>query len=477
MTHFLDSFPFDFSRPEARELRDTLAVHLSGKKEVRAVVTAVQPTLLLNLDLEQAPRLLWHELLTLGRNADVLRPLLERASEFAGAALTRELARITGEGLPVAPRRVRPPVRPPVRVARALDHRVLEFGREGAVHDPYALPELGTQRYFLRDAEGRYQPPVAWDWADVAMREELAAVLTGDPRRREVMQLGGRLWRFLEDSGGIGETKALRAPKGTGRAGVKLTIRSAAAELGCLPWELATVGASGEFLGELPNVLMHYEVVDPAPSPPPEPGSSGVLFAWSSAGGQVPAGAHIAAISEALSARAFVPEEDVLPHVGTRALSAGLRSRRPSVLVLLCHGSVEDDAGALCLERNGELDLVGPERIRRLIRPHLATLQCVVLCACGAGDQRAAYPSRLGSLAETISRLGVPAVVASRLPLPVDASSDLVAAFLTCLYEEGGAFGDAFTAARMALLDRADLAWASLQLLCSVSAVEDALRG
>jgi hypothetical protein len=37
-----------------------------------------------------------------------------------------------------------------------------------------------------------------------------------------------------------------------------VTVRSNAAELYSLPWELITIGPSGQHLGELPEVLLRY---------------------------------------------------------------------------------------------------------------------------------------------------------------------------------------------------------------------------
>jgi len=70
---------------------------------------------------------------------------------------------------------------------------------------------------------------------------------------------------------------------------VAVTIRSAAAELYFLSWELLTIEATGQHLGELPDLLLRYEWPDTETIPerrlPSFPGCR-VLLAWS---GQVPA--------------------------------------------------------------------------------------------------------------------------------------------------------------------------------------------
>lgn len=96
------------------------------------------------------------------------------------------------------------------------------------------------------------------------------------------------------------EVQSLQARKKYKR--VVLTLRSAAAELYSLPWELLTIKASGQHLAELPDVLIRDEW--PGTSTTPEPASPSssqgrVLRRWSAAAGAVSVAESLAAIQEA----------------------------------------------------------------------------------------------------------------------------------------------------------------------------------
>ena len=67
---------------------------------------------------------------------------------------------------------------------------------------------------------------------------------------------------------------------------VQVTLRLGAAELYALPWELLTIKATGQHLGELPGVLLRYAwpaTASTPEEPEPRPAGGRILFAWSAA--------------------------------------------------------------------------------------------------------------------------------------------------------------------------------------------------
>ncbi|WP_437607344.1 CHAT domain-containing protein [Sorangium sp. So ce834] len=244
-----------------------------------------------------------------------------------------------------------------------------------------------------------------------------------------------------------------------------LTVRSSAAELYVLPWELTTVPASGEHLADLGQLQVRYEW----PGLPPLPLSldagrgeaapARLLFAWSTAGGWVPAAEHRAAL-EAAIARSRRPRVrlEVVPDVGERALEDALAADTPTVLHLLCHGTLHDAGGG----RSGALDwnddsdsgvargAIDGYRLARLLEPRRDRLRLVVLCAChsGGGDPNGLF---LGSVAQALHRMGIPAVVGSRYPLSTDGSLRLTRVLYDALLAEGLSLERALLRVRAAL--------------------------
>ena len=96
---------------------------------------------------------------------------------------------------------------------------------------------------------------------------------------------------------------------------VLITLRLAAAELFALPWELLALSGSGLQLGALPGVLLRYAWPQTQTSPPSDAvrnqEGGRVLFAWSAAGGAVPAAEHEAALRRACQLGPL-PIEEVL---------------------------------------------------------------------------------------------------------------------------------------------------------------------
>ncbi|WP_437657772.1 beta-propeller domain-containing protein [Sorangium sp. So ce1182] len=241
-----------------------------------------------------------------------------------------------------------------------------------------------------------------------------------------------------------------------------LTVRSSAAELYALPWELTTVPASGEHLADLGQLLVRYEWPGLPPLPlslaaaSAEAAPERLLFAWSTAGGWVPADEHRAALAAAIvrSRRPGVRLE-VVPDVGQRALENALAADTPTVLHLLCHGTLHEAGGG----RSGALDwnddsgsgaAIDGHRLARLLEPRRDRLRLVVLCAChsGDGDPNGLF---LGSVAQALHRMGIPAVVGSRYPLSTDGSLRLTRVLYDALLAEGLSLERALLRVRAAL--------------------------
>lgn len=275
--------------------------------------------------------------------------------------------------------------------------------------------------------------------------------------RREV---GAILRRFLTDVAWDIPEQTLAAPPNEGDGPHLLTIRSSAAELYALPWELTTLPASNRYLADLPHLLVRYEWPRRRDSPMAEEASDTpprILFAWSAAGGLVPAAPHRQAIQGALR-HARVPGVtfDCVEHVTARALEAALaESAGPTVLHILCHGGVIKRPPAKTLravlrwdDDSGEG--IDADRLRKLLDPFAKKLRLVVLCAGVAGDHDP-LGVYVGSLAQALHRIGIPSVVASRYPMSAAGSVRLTRALYSALLADGNSLEAALLRARAAL--------------------------
>ncbi|OJH38339.1 CHAT domain-containing protein [Cystobacter ferrugineus] len=345
----------------------------------------------------------------------------------------------------------------------------LEFSRARDAGDPFAF-QFTEQEYQLRMEGGVFQSaPFPWNPRVLA---DLSELEKSEPDRSALQRLGDDLRTFLERLDWARHETALEEALALGRE-VHLSFRSAAAELYALPWELLTLRGSGQTLGELPGCSLRYEWPRPKEaSRAVLPAQGGrLLFAWSAAGGLVPADAHGRALMEACARGdvPFEPSRDVLGHVSLQALAEALKAAHEpiSVLHILCHGGrVGDTYGLLWnpAREGGKPELVDGARLRQVLAPYAGTLRMVVLSACRSGGG-GALGSHLGSVAQELHRVGIPAVVASRLPLSVAGSTRLT----QVLYGEllGGpcslerALGEA---RRQLALEGRGLDWASLQL-------------
>ncbi|WP_407738951.1 CHAT domain-containing protein [Hyalangium sp.] len=353
-----------------------------------------------------------------------------------------------------------------IRKAAPLE-LLLELVRGQDAGDPFHF-RLEPQEYLLRRAHGSYaRAALSWEpplLADLAELERL------QPDRSVVQRLGDRLRTFLEGVGWNAHARDILAAVEQGRP-VHLTFRFAAAELYALPWELLTLGTSGQALAELPGVLIRYEWPDTHAAPlAGTPRGGRILYAWSAAGGHVPDKPHLRALSQACEEgdHPFDPARDVLPNVSLAALGEALaRPGEPiSILHLLCHGSRRGQTYGLLWDASwegGEPELIDGATLRHLLAPHAGTLRLVVLAACQSGAGLAG--NHLGSVAQALHRAGIQAVVASRLPLSIAGSSVLTASLYRSLLAQPCSLEEAMGQARRELArDSSSLDYASVQL-------------
>jgi hypothetical protein len=349
---------------------------------------------------------------------------------------------------------------------------ILEFARTEKGGDPYAF-HLDQLQYLVRGADGSFETAeLNWNQALLA---DLDAIRKPQPDPAVVQRLGEILRRFLQPAGwGEHEVQIQQAVKDQRR--VVLTLRSAAAELYALPWELITLKGTGQHLAELPSVLVRYEWPGTSATPEPtSPSAEGgrILLGWSAAAGAVPATEHTAAIATACQDRpdTFDPQRDVLANASVGRLDEILEAAQQkgppiAVLHILCHGSAAGQTFGLALdgEHSGPHAVVDAGRLRQLLAPYAKMLRLVVLSACNSGDT-GVLGNQLGSIAQALHRAGLAHVLASRFPLSVAGSVRLTQALYRELLAEDGSLEQAVLAARHSLArDAVELDWASLQL-------------
>lgn len=348
----------------------------------------------------------------------------------------------------------------------------LEFARAESTGDPHVF-SFTPQAYVVRTPRGGFgRSELGWNAELIA---KLAAVRLAGRDPALLAEVGEILRTFLAPAGWeLHEQRLSHAVQQ--HQHVRITIRSAAAELFALPWELLTLRATGQSLGGLPGVLIRYEWPETVTSVRKDISERTFrpLVAWSAAGGAVPAAEHIAAIRRAAAAAnlRFDPASDVLPHASparlAEALARGEREGRPvTALHLLCHGGARGSIFGVLLDGEGPEDaetLLDPARMQQLVAPHAGTLRLLVLAACDSGNQ-GELGGRIGSAAQMLHRAGLAAVVASRYPLSVAGSIRMTTALYDALLGERRSLEQAFLAARAALTgDVRSLDWASVQL-------------
>ncbi len=352
-------------------------------------------------------------------------------------------------------------------------HIALEFARAEQAGSPGGF-RFAAQTYLLRTGGGGFES-AEFPWSRELLAD-LRALRADDPPPELAHRIGDVLREFLADAGWSAHEQAIVGALQSGAA-VRVTVRSAAAELYALPWELLALKSTGQMLGGIPGLLLHYEWPETRSFPdavPPARRSGRVLLAWSAAAGSVPAAEHLAAVRRAIPG--FDPARDVLPHASFAGLADALAAGPPiDVLHLLCHGAVAGNTFGLALDDpGGGSVVVDAGRVQQLLAPHAGKLRLVVVAACDGGNT-GELGNHLGSVAQRIHRAGLLAVLASRFPLSVAGS----VALCDALYRElaaGQPLEPAFLAAREALVrDSARLDWASVQLYTR-AADGDALR-
>ncbi|ATB39937.1 CHAT domain-containing protein [Cystobacter fuscus] len=350
---------------------------------------------------------------------------------------------------------------------------LLDFIRVENAEDRYAF-RLGAQEYVIRSAGGGVEN-VELKWSHALLADFVALHQPGcDPA--VIHRVGGTIRDFLKSDEWARQEALLGEAVSRGQP-VVVTVRSAAAELYALPWELLTLDASGQHLGELPSVLVRYEWPETrttVESPSPRPEGGRILFAWSAAGGYVPVAQHLRAIQE--GARAgyypFDLQGDVLERATCGSLDDVLKAAKApggkpiSVLHLLCHGGTAGQTCGLMLnsETDGEPTVIDAGHLRQLLAPYAGMVRLVVIAACNGGNI-GTLGNHLGSVAQALHQIGIAAVIASRFPLSISGSIRFSEIFYRELFSGPSSVETAFLAARRQLArDTGLLDWASMQL-------------
>ena len=337
-------------------------------------------------------------------------------------------------------------------------HIELEFARAERTDQPHVF-EFRAQRYLLlRPQHGGAE----FSWTKELL-DDLERLRHPFCEATVKHRVGVLLRTFLEEAGWKERVDESRV----GDARIIVTIRSAAAELYALPWELLELKGSGLFLADVPGLLLRYEWPQAPAIPDKVAGArrGRVLFAWSAAGGGVPADEHLRALRTALTDR-FDSERDVVEHATLDALRDALAAQqRPPIdaLHILCHGSASGGTFGLALDDRGDGGFVGADELGHLLARHAHEVRMVVLAVCDGGNV-GAFGNLVGSVAQRLHRAGVQIVIASRFPLNAAESVAFTEVFYARL--GGGALlVDAFLDARAVL-------WAgraSIQLYCRAS--------
>lgn len=359
----------------------------------------------------------------------------------------------------------------------------LEFARVEQAEDPYAF-QFVPQDYLLRTSGGGFERArLVWD---IKLIADLDAVRQSGRDPVVLSRIGETLRRFVWPLGWQKHGEQILEASRQGQR-VYLTIRSAAAELYALPWELLMLSkGSGQHVGAMPGVLLRYEWPETTTTPmptSPEASCERTLLVWSAAGGAVPAAEHVRALEEACrgGAHPFVRERDVLPHVSIGRLRATLEAAKRdslpiSTLHVVAHGGA---AGATFgLVFNGDSAdssavTIHAGQLQQLLAPYTGMIRLVLLIACDSSNV-GALGNQLGSVAQKLHRAGIASVVASRCPLSVTGSIRLVEALYQGLLVHRESLESAFLVARERLADdAAQVDWASLQIYARAADGQD----
>lgn len=346
---------------------------------------------------------------------------------------------------------------------------VFEFARTDTPENPYAF-HYGHQDYALRTTHGG-RKRVSLDWS-AEFLHDLDALHQPRCDPAVAQRIGRAMCQFLEPSGWTWHAQAI-ASAAQNATPIIVTIRSAAAELYTLPWELLPLESTGQCVGEIPGLLVRYEWPETHTVPAKHVSSqrgSRVLVAWSAAAGSVPASEHVQAIQSSWRAAGgeFVDDRDVIAHASAGKLADALeRAQRDgeaiAALHILCHGGHAGKTWGLMLNGEDADDdgvAVDAWRLRQLLAPHAGTLRLVVVMACGS-----AYGREFDSVAQALHRTGIQSVVASRFPLSVPGSIRVAETLYSAMLVQRRSLESSFLQVRRILArDATRLDWAGLQL-------------
>jgi hypothetical protein len=231
----------------------------------------------------------------------------------------------------------------------------LQFSRSQFGDNAHVIPEE-TLEYQRTDLDGGKVSIASLPWDRATIKNGLAALQTEDAKSASILTtLGSELQRFLRDcrvDGLLEKAYAAKRP-------IRLTVRSAAAELYALPWELTRLEDNDVALAQIPDCTIRYtwpteskRVVASTTAPRPEGGR--ILFAWSPGNGSsVPWNEHLEAIEAARDGMGgdekqrhelFDRDRDMVSHASFQAIrdrleQAAIQENRPYDIVhLLCHG-------------------------------------------------------------------------------------------------------------------------------------------
>ena len=345
---------------------------------------------------------------------------------------------------------------------------VMEFTRVDDADDPHAF-QFVRQQYIVQvtmrhNGQVRSSPAktTVLDWP--TLLPDLRALYTDERGGERVQRIGDHMRQVLGDAAFSVHEERIKQALRDRRAPVHLAIRCNAAELYLVPWELLTLEAEGQHLGELDGLVLSYAWpgVERISGPEPAAVTERVLLAWSVAGGRVAAAEHIDVLSEYAG---IDRRSDVLAHVSTQRLDVALararaQGRPVTALHILCHGQSHGAHVALAWHQQQ----VSGAELRRTLEPYKRDLRLVALSACHAGDH--GEPGQhLGALIQSLHRMGIPWVVGSRYALGLRGSLAFTEAFYRSRAAHRSDVATAFAHARRHVsLEVPGVGWAGMQL-------------
>lgn len=364
-------------------------------------------------------------------------------------------------------------------VARAeAPHFLLDFTREIRADEASITLRDGDVVYHLKGRDQGTPGLVTLRWSP--RLHELLEQLRKHSEV-DVSELAARIGLLLADF--VASPAWTRVIDGVAIAATRrafLTVRSSAAELYLLPWELATVG-NIPHVGALERLLMRYEMPGTTTATP-TPGLSAttrgrVVFAWSTEGGKVQADRHREIILRAaeesrgcfdqLGASALFEVDHASCARVIEALEQARAEGEPvAVLHLLCHGAERDGSFGLVFDNSDDInseDHVSAVRLANLLRSYAGMVRLVVLSSCD-GSNGGAIGNVLGSVAQELHKAGFRAVIAARLPLSWEGARDLAAILYAGILGQLRPLEEVLLEVKAGLLKKPTHDWAGLQL-------------